>query len=959
MLHHKVIHEKIHATGNAVFFILAIVINIIAVYTLFTWGTIAFVAFALVISVIAYFLLGIEKATVLFLSIIIIALAIYLRSTMLSFYGFYEPDGFYYYSMVRATVNNNFHVPAVLSTSGWPNAAPYTEAQGLLWVTLIPYMLLHPFGVSYYWVMRHMAVLFGLLDMLGAYLLSRYLSKDKLFGLLVIAFVGFSMGNAARTSALIYRGDAFVSFFLLMALVLLVETLRQETRNRKILFAVLAGVALLGANLVWNGGSFADATFLFTFMLLIAIAFVLRKESLAGASGYVLLSIFVWYFLALITYSTGFIKGEQLITPSFLPVYIAITLLWVLGYYLTINMHNFPILRKTSTRLIITIAAISLGIMLFSIIESGLVYGIFVGNGIISAPNSVGSTIQELQPPTYAFLYTSFGVNLFTTAPTLLIIVPILLNLQNLIWIWSAGVLGVILLFVFFLPYFFMQVYDSGGLISGNARARFDVNMATVAIMAYFILTAYLQMHAIRFNSLLSVPLAIISAYTIYWLFLFAKGSVNTTMQSSKSSLYLYALSLIGLLAGFFIADTSGNTVYAIVGAIFGCGFFAYIYKLATAGRNKTIVMFCSMLLLAASMPSVLNMAQNSSGSMSTFAYIVVAVTGLALLLSMYYFYNTYGDKLSDKDYIIALGAFSGILLIAFFTVLLINDNAYAVTLFQADNINPQFISALQWLKGNSTPNSVVLTLWPDGSVVEGVANRTVVTDSVGSQNGSKLTPFAAWILNGLPDPQFLESPINGKPNYVLVRFPWFVETQGIYTEAMISENQSLFGYLPLTRFEELAPNSTTSQLIFRNNATGYPFAAIDLTHGANNYSRSSISGFIQISPNSQSVFKYVGFYDQDNFNFTLAPIAANNTNGELMLVSYSSIPKQGYLLNITGAYIFAPGLASSNMLKFLYFCNANSCAWDTKNATARLVYGNSDTKIFKITYYNSTYNYT
>ena len=51
-------------------------------------------------------------------------------------------------------------------------------------------------------------------------------------------------------------------------------------------------------------------------------------------------------------------------------------------------------------------------------------------------------------------------------------------------------------------------------------------------------------------------------------------------------------------------------------------------------------------------------------------------------------------------------------------------DFTYITGLAPADQINPQFIQALAWMYNNTPSNSVVLTLWPDGSVVEGVAQR-------------------------------------------------------------------------------------------------------------------------------------------------------------------------------------------------------------------------------------------
>jgi len=762
----------------------------------------------------------------------ILIVSVYLRTTMLQFFGFYEPDGFYYFSVVRAAVNNGLQVPSALSISGWPSHAPYTEAKGLIYITLIPYAILQYFGVSYYTIMRLSSVAFAILDMLGAYLLSRYLSRDKLLGLLVIAFVGFSMGNAARTSALIYRGDTFVTFFLIAALVLFVEIFRQGDSNRKIIFAALAGAVLAMSNLVWNGAPFADATFILAFIILVLSAFILRKETLVSDSKYLLISLLLWYIIVISAHLMGFIAGQQFVDPSFIPVYISLAAFWALAYYLTSNIQDITFMQSTASRLMLIVSVLVIGVVAFSLIESSLVYAIFIGNGFISAPGSFGTTIQELQPPTADFLYTSFGINLFTTPQTLAMYLPAYFGFQSPIWVYDIGIIGVILLFALSVPYLYMQIYDSGGFASGNARVRLDLNIAMVAIIAYFVLTAYLQMHAIRFNSLVSIPLAMLSAYTIYWI-------VTKALNLAK-----------------------GDSAKLIVG-------------------------------------------------------------GICLLFFALFFYY-----------------------------LLINDNAYAQTLSQADSINPTFLSALTWMKANVPSNSVVLTLWPDGSVVEGVANLTSVTDSVGSQNGTKMTPFAAWILNSSSDPQFLSSRITGRPNYLLVRFPWLIETHGIYTEAEIASNASLFGYLPLTQFEEGSLNATTTQLIFRNSPTGYPYAVIDLKRISNTSAQSTIYGYVQISQAQVSPFGEVGFYYQQSGNFTLAPQSQlNGSNGESLIITVSDVPRTGFPLNITGAYIFAPGLAYSNMIKFLYFCSSSACIWDNNQSTMRLVYQNADTKIFRITY--------
>ncbi len=781
------------------------------------------------------------------LAILAIIIAVHYRTTMLGFYGFYEPDGFYYFTAMRAIVNNGFQFPSVLGISGWPQHQPIAEAHGIYYITLIPYVLLGG-KVSYYTIMRLSPVLFGLLDMLGAYLLSRYISRDKLFGALVLVFVALSMGNAARTSALVYRGDSFVTFFLLIALVFLLETIKQDGQKKKAVMAVAASVSLLFCNLVWNGSPFAVATYMFAFMILLSYAFIFRKEKLIDDCKYLLFSLILWFILVNLVKATGFITAQQLTGPEFISIWVLLAVFWAFAYYATSVSVDF--IQAPEYRILILGFLVVIGAVVFALVEPATVYNIFVGNGFVASGN-IATTTQELQAPSCQFLYTSFGANMFTSVPTLVMFISSLTgslsSLQctapaagNLQWIWTSfyGILGIILLFPLFIPYMFMQVYDSGGLLSGKARLRFDATPGMIILMALFILTAYLEMHVIRFNSLVSVPLAMLSAFTLYWLVLLANG-INIAAPVGRA---------IGLT-------------------------------------------------------------------------IMLIVIVFVLYELVYY------------------------------------ANVYSSTLVQADSINPQFIGALRWLKANSPTNSVVLTLWPDGSVVEGVANRTSVTDSVGSENGTKATPFAAWLFNTSDEPNFLTNKkLTGMPNYLLVRSTWLAETQGIYTEANISVNSSLFGYAPLVSFSESAVNSTFRQIELRPNPNGqYPSVLLSLSYSNSTGQLTGLYGLLEVGQGQVSPFQQVVLYNQDNGNFSdVNQGKINQTNGEMLLVQYSGVPRQGFFLNITGAFVFGEAIANSNFIKMLYLCNDYQCAWNNSVASMHLVYMNQDTKIFRIDY-NST----
>lgn len=781
--------------------------------------------------------------------LVIAILAVHYRTTMLNLQGFYEPDGFYYFTAMRAIVNNGFQFPAVLGISGYPQHKPVAEAHGIYYLTLIPYFLLGG-SVSYYTIMRLLPVLFALLEMLTGYILSRYISKDKLFGLLVIFFIALSMGNAARTSALVYRGDSFVSLFLIIALIFFAETIKQTTSSGKLKMSVLAGLSLLLANLVWSGAPFVEAIFLLGFIILVAYAFIFRKEKLIMDSKYLLLSLGLWFIAVNIARFAGVIPLEMLTNFAFIPIYLGLAFFWAFSYYLTcvrIDFSGNPLLRFS-----LLAALVLLGIGAFAILQPGTIYTVFVGNGFVSSQGSFGSTTQELQPPTCQFLLTSFGPNMFTALPNLFMLFtstvgwfgcPAGSTLGTIQSVWTEiyGMFGIILLMLLFLPYLFMQVYDSGDFINGKPKIKFDLTPGMAVLIAYFIITAYLEMHVIRFNALLSIPLAMISAFTIYWLIIAANN-----------------------------------------------------LKLAYPGGKYALLILLTIALL----------------------YVAIKLVS--------------------------------------------NANFYSHALVQADSINPQFLSAMQWLKANSPSNSVAVTLWPDGSVVEAIANRTSVMDSVGSENASKAAPFAAWLLNDSPDPQFLTTPtLMGSPNYIIVRTSWLIETQGIYTEANITTNASEYGYLPLTSFSEATVNSTFKQLVLRTDPNSqYPAILINMGYSSVTNTLNSIYALLEFSQSQNVPFGQVVLYNQDNGNFTyLNESAALNksTNGETILLQYSSVPRSGFFFNVTGAFVFAPGIANSNMIKLIYLCSTTQCIWNNKKATMQQVYMNQDTRIFKITYLNSS----
>ena len=151
-----------------------------------------------------------------------------------------------------------------------------------------------------------------------------------------------------------------------------------------------------------------------------------------------------------------------------------------------------------------------------------------------------------------------------------------------------------------------------------------------------------------------------------------------------------------------------------------------------------------------------------------------------------------------------------------FFTMLALQSYPYA------DGINPQFMSALSWIRNNTPSNSTFVTLWPDGSLVEGWSNRITHSDSM--QAGIDLG-FMRWLWEPAGNLTWL---YNVSPDYLLVRKYWvygfgneshpdmYNELLGIRIQANITQSPPY----PNTNFYALENGDVPFPMVFENNNT-------------------------------------------------------------------------------------------------------------------------------------------
>ena len=733
------------------------------------------------------------KQKVLLYAVIILAIGVALRLLPLHYQGFYEPDGFYHYSVIRAAISNGYVIPRYLGLSGFPAHTEVSEPLGLYYLTMAPYYLFNSIGVNYYTIMRLLPVLFGILDVIGAYFLAKLLVKDYRIGIISMVFVAISAANAARTYATIYRGDTFVTIFLIAAILLAARGIMgaDESRIKGWLFPAASATVLGSAFSIWQGTPFAVVVYALGTAFLIAYGFI--KEDIGVARGAFRLSIcmIIPYLLEVLFLSTGVMVSWQPLTGiNFFAIYVPM-LVVATASLLGVSYLKRPrrqrhgnyltgALRTTRARAIVSalvaIAAISAIVLLLG----SRLYYLAIGGGLLSAQTALERSIQELQKPGPLFLFSSFSFQL--------LLAPI----------------GVAL-------YLFGMKGRKG------IKALRGTMPSFLLLLSYLLVTLYLQVNASRFNSLLSIPMAGLSAYAVWAI---ASDKSKSTIRIFNDRVNMRA-TLVGLLAAFIIIE-----------------------------------------------------------------FVVTAAQS---------------------------AAFS-----------------------QADGIDPAFLSAMAWMRNSTPANATVLAFWPDGSVIEGWADRTSFMDSVGGQNSALIANFSDFILNSSPDPQYLYD--IGRPQYLVVRYLLLDESLPIVEEGNLSASRYYYIQLQPAGESKSQGSSTYGFMAPR----GYPYYTVSVTIPNGSL---SLPGATLLSTNGTAYNATIIYYNMSSGTYGISDAVG----------APSSLPTVLVYLNSTGtvasAALTSSGLADSNLFKLLIECGQASCAYNPGNVSLSIVYSNNDTKIFRLSY--------
>jgi asparagine N-glycosylation enzyme membrane subunit Stt3 len=922
--------------------------------------------------------------------LIIIVAVVYLRCSMLQYQGMFEPDGFYYYSIATAAVNNNFVVPQYDALSGFPSHNLRGEQAGLEYLSIIPYIVLRYFGIGDLEIMRLMPVLFGVLYAVLAYLLAKQLSNSRALGLLAMFFVAVSSGNIARTAALVYRGDSFIALPLLVALLLMLKALdigrsqeagakgnekvrralsriprgseivkrhieeekalqakqheemrlaaglSREERGRiaalhredqdrlleehireerlllsdlastgaresglfdrkRIAYVVLLSVVLSTGLLVWTGASYIFAVYMLALLLLTCYSFVSGSNEIAETNVLLTLGLLIAYALDhLYVYIGGTYPGVLLYSAGFFVFYIPMLLASIVVMYLVRNKEKFAVLEKLSTRAILLIAMVLVASLIAFIPMTSYLHAAF-GNAATATNTTaspIGSTTQELQVPGFGFLFASFNLQLYL-AP-----------------------LGVILFILLSLLFFLLP-----GLFRNSRYLKADELPSNltgfIAAFSYLVITAYMQSLAIRYNALVSIPIAIFAAYGLYAIGAIVMHVIDVLVKDR---------------------DVEGRMLAAISASVLEAMLLYYAI-------HKGIPVFSPNLYAAVDL-------------------LFMGVLGVVAAYSMYQLYLLVKGRKIAIALLVGIAALAVYLSLAAVIMSYNLYNCYGASLSAgpADGVNPLFLDAMTWMSNNTPANATVIDVWPDGSVVEAWAHRTSYLDSVGGENGTRILKFTSFLFNDSMEANYLYS--IGKPQYLISRNFWYDELGGLAIEGLV-QNASAYGFVLLNTMH-VTQNGTTQFYEFQSSSPAFCLSAQGVEGNCDgitytepvyyraemvlqpqkNGTGSSTAAYIGTSASNRLTgIKYVIFYNQSNYNYTIVGSPISNALNYTLLVTYVN-------RTITGGVLLGIDLPQSNLFKFTFLCNYYVCPFGDSNISMRAVFINGDSRILKITYH-------
>jgi hypothetical protein len=252
----------------------------------------------------------------------------------------YEPDDYIYLSVAQQTLANHLIIPQVDTFSHFPTHLPYGEYPGLIYMAVLPASL----GIPLFDVFMYLPLLFGLLGILGAYLLGKeaFSSRAGLYSALIMALLPAAI---YRGMAGEWRGGAFISVFVIFMTYLIFKAWHSGHKSVAILIPL--PFMLLSA-WFWSGGLYVTAIYIFSVVILL-LAKLGKKAvipiSVLAISGWIYLFLFSPY-ASFFNYSAGITEVTTLTPINALFQYSLVLPLGIIGFVLLLKSDK-PIIDRS------------------------------------------------------------------------------------------------------------------------------------------------------------------------------------------------------------------------------------------------------------------------------------------------------------------------------------------------------------------------------------------------------------------------------------------------------------------------------------------------------------------------------------------------------------------------------------------------------------------------------------
>lgn len=217
-----------------------------------------------------------------------------------------EPDSYYYLSILQQ--GHGLTLPNVSALDGQPAA----EAGGLYELALIPHVL---FSIPIYTIMLWLAPLFALLLILLTFIFADQIFSNKTVALLAAFFVSVLPGIVSYGVSGAWRGDSFIGVFAIISLILLVQTLKSQSRIKKIIYSIVAALVLIVAILIWSGGTYVPAVFILSTIGLMGFYIIFERKAI-GNCIYPIISIVIFAILFIYLSHLGFTHASVIASPT-------------------------------------------------------------------------------------------------------------------------------------------------------------------------------------------------------------------------------------------------------------------------------------------------------------------------------------------------------------------------------------------------------------------------------------------------------------------------------------------------------------------------------------------------------------------------------------------------------------------------------------------------------------------